>query len=46
MCSDRIRNELGIPTMLVCASEDEADTAILAGRADLCLFEGSTVSAP
>ncbi len=38
--SDRIRNELGIPTMTVGAvsSIDDANTIILAGRADLCLM--------
>ena len=38
--SDRIRNEVGIPTMTVGAvsSVDDANTIILAGRADLCLL--------
>ncbi len=38
--SDRIRNEVGIPTMTVgaVASVDDANTIVMAGRADLCLL--------
>ncbi len=38
--SERIRNDVGIPTMAVgaIASIDDVNTALLAGRADLCLL--------
>jgi hypothetical protein len=38
LASERIRTEIGLPTMLVdgVASDDAANTALLAGRADLC----------
>jgi anthraniloyl-CoA monooxygenase len=39
--SDRIRNEAGVPTLVGghLTSVDEANTALAAGRADLCLLE-------
>ncbi len=38
LVSERVRNELGVPTLLdaVVRDHDEAETAVLAGRADLC----------
>ncbi len=41
LLSDRVRNEVGLPTMLVqaSASEDEMTTNILAGRTDLYLLQ-------
>jgi anthraniloyl-CoA monooxygenase len=39
--SDRIRNEAGVPTMVggAITTEDEADTVLAAGRADLCVLD-------
>jgi len=43
LLSDRVRNEVGIPTMLVreAVSTDEMQTNILAGRADLYLLRSA-----
>lgn len=40
--SDRIRNEVGIPTLAEGAimTNDDANTVLAAGRADMCLMEG------
>jgi anthraniloyl-CoA monooxygenase len=39
--SDRVRNEAGVPTLVggYLTTPDEVNTAIAAGRADLCLFD-------
>lgn len=39
LISERIRTELGVPTLVVGAvsNSDEANTAVLAGRADVCV---------
>ncbi|MBI4443623.1 MAG: hypothetical protein HY649_09655, partial [Acidobacteria bacterium] len=39
--SDRIRNEVRIPVMTAgyIASADQANTAVVAGRADLCIID-------
>jgi anthraniloyl-CoA monooxygenase len=39
-CSDRIRNEAGIPTMVggYLTTSDEVNTMLAAGRADLCIM--------
>ncbi|MCT2587598.1 oxidoreductase [Actinophytocola gossypii] len=39
--SDRIRNEAGVPTLVggYLTTQDEVNTVVAAGRADLCLFD-------